>query len=196
MEENMQLLNWNNIAFESASLIKQKTATTNQTVIVILLFCFTAINRHQFLTDVLWILLNDTSSAQNMSIYQLQSSQIPSVYILVIYGCSRTILCSSRQLFYSYRRAAIQLQNAAKHFEGLHSVFAASCNFNLAEERLVKCCKSAAYQLYSYFEALLWRCTALSVSYGICEKMDRRKMNFLLFNFLESILSIQTINRD
>ena len=62
MDENMQLLNWNNIAFESVSLVKQKTATTNQTVIVILFFCFTAINRHRFLTDVLWILLNDTSS--------------------------------------------------------------------------------------------------------------------------------------
>jgi len=53
-----------------------------------------------------------------------------------------------------------------KHFEGLHSILAASCNFTLAAEKLVKHCKSAAYQLYNYFEALLWRCTALLISYG------------------------------
>ena len=35
-------------------------------------------------------------------------------------------------------------------------VFAASCNYTSAAERLLKCCKSAAIQLYSYFEALLW----------------------------------------
>ena len=72
-------------------------------------------------------------------------------------------------------------KNAARHFEGLHNIFKveAGCNFSLAGERLVKCCKLAAHQLYSYFKALLWHCTVLFVSYSVI--IMKITQHFLVF---------------
>ena len=82
------------------------------------------------------------------------------------------VLCAAafgrlEQLFDSYRRAAEQLQNTATCFKELHSVSAARCNLTFAAKRLPRHCKSAANSLFSHFAALLRRCTALLVLYGL-----------------------------
>ena len=84
------------------------------------------------------------------------------------------VLCAAafgfEQLLDSYRRAAEQLQNTATRFKELHSVSAARCNLIFAAKRLPRRCISAANSLFSHFAALLWRCTALLVLYGLCYK--------------------------
>ena len=91
---------------------------------------------------------------------------LPSLAIMAIYILCAAAFGSLEQLIDSYRRAAKQLQNTATCFKGLHSVSAACCNLTLAAKRLPRRCKSAANPLFSHFAALLWRCTALLVSYG------------------------------